>query len=386
MYKDNIYNDFKCIADKCSMTCCKGWAIKVENDCFNNWHNNADTAYLCDNVKVYKNEGEINYQMKQIMDSTCVLLDKNGLCELVKKHGDSILSDTCAKFPRKHNKIYEQIDETEKIIKEEYSLSGACPEVLKLIDENQNLLKIKISEKCDNNQEFPMEYRIRNAMLEILLLENIALDDKLMLCFSLLHECLECEWEDDVYDCIEVYQDKENLIDNIYVWDRIKLDEKEALIEVCQTLIDVTQYYKEEPMYKPYIYDIADYLEQLDESDDIWDELLNEWKVYKKEWSANEAFVTKVLISEIYGDCISDDLEYLIETFQSIVTEYVMTRISVFVRQKIEKRALNSDEIRDYFALYIRMIGHNADGMAEYWEESFEDSVLEKEYFYLMLR
>lgn len=386
MYKDNIYNNFKCIADKCSMTCCKGWAIRVENDCFDRWKNNDDTAYLCDKVKAHKTDGEICYQMKQTGDSSCVMLDENGLCELVKCHGDSVLSDTCASFPRKHNKIYELDEDSENIIKHEYSLSGACPEALRLIEKADDLDEIKISQKCDGNQDFPMEYRIRNAVIELLQLDDISLDDKLMLSFSLLHESLECEWEDDVYDCIEVYQDKENLIDNIMVWNKAKLDEKEALIEVCQTLIDVTQYYKEEPMYRSYIYEIADYLEQFDERDNIWDDLLAEWKNFKTQWSVNEKFYTRVLISEIYGDCISEDIEYLIEMFQSIVTEYVMTRISVFIKQVIEKRSLSEEEIRDYFALYIRMIGHNADGMAEYWEESFEDSILEKEYFYMMLR
>ena len=385
MSKDNIYNEFKCIADKCSMTCCKGWAIKVEKNCFDNWKNNSETAYICDSVKVCKNEGEINYQMKQTCEKNCVMLDENGLCELVKKHGDSILSDTCSEFPRKHNKVYEEQEDNENIIKEEFSLSGACPEVLRLIEKADDLKKINLSPKCDSNQEFPMEYRIRNAVIELLQLDDISLDNKLMLSFSLLHECLECEWEEDVYDCIEVYQEKENLIDNILVWNKAKIDEKEALIEVCQTLIDVIQYYKDEAMYKPYIYGIYDYLDALDESDDTWDELLTEWKSFKKQWSVNEEFITKVLISEIYGDCISDDLEYLIENFQSIVTEYIMLRMTVFIKQKISTKILSDDEIRDYFALYIRMIGHNSDGMAEYWEESFEDSILEKEYFYLFL-
>ena len=60
-----------------------------------------------------------------------------------------------------------------------------------------------------------------------------------------------------------------------------------------------------------------------------------------------------------------------------------------FIKECIE----NSDEpyftekeLHNYVSLFIRMIGHNTEGMAEYWAENFDDSILEKEYFYLLLQ
>lgn len=387
MYKDNIYDQFQCIAEKCPLTCCKGWAIRVEQESYDKWKDNAQTAYLCEQTTLKKQDDEITYQMKQNPCQACVLLDESGLCEIVKRHGEHMLSETCARFPRKHNEI-NGIDDEEgenSIRIEEYSLSGACPAVLELIHQNPEQCYLQFPNKILKKHDFPLEYQVRNALIGLIRHRKLRLEDRLMLCFSLLHDCLECEWEEEVYHCIESYEDTENLFENVKLWQSMEFDEKEALIEVCQTLFDVIQYYKEEPAYRPYLFEMAEWIEKLDKNDTICDKLLIEWREFKKSFSAEDRFYENVIVSEIYGDCISDDLEYLTENFQSIVTEYIMTRVSVFIKEQMNKRKLRWEEIRDYMSLYIRMIGHNTDGMSEYWEENFEEPVLEKEYFFVVL-
>lgn len=381
MYKDSIYSSFQCTADRCRMTCCRGWGIRVESDCFDKWKKDTDTAYLCDCTMVRKLDGETGYQMKQNSLQTCVLLDENGLCEIVKCHGDKLLSDTCARFPRKHNVI-----NTENMIAEEYSLSGACPEVLRLIMENPGKCQSAFPEACVKKHDFPLEYYVRNALIELMRLQKFSIEDRLILCFSLLQECLSCEWEEDVFSCIEVYQDMENLEENIELWRGIEFDKKEAFVKVCQTLLDMIQFYKEEPMYRPYLYEIADFVERLDEEKGPWSKLQEEWQRFKARWDKDSIFYENVIVSELYGDGVSEDLEYLTESFQSIVMEYSMTRVSVFLKERISAVKLSLEEIREYMALYIRMIGHNTEGMAEYWEENFDDVVLGKEYFFLILQ
>lgn len=385
MYKDTIYDNFKCIADQCTMTCCKGWAIRVEQESYDKWKTNDETSYLCGYTTYRTQDNEEIYQMKQNHCQACELLDKDGLCEIVKRHGEHMLSETCARFPRKHNEI-EMIGENKEdsMIIDEYALSGACPEVLELIFQNPQQCQIQLPQ-CFDTHDLPMEYQVRNALIGLLQRREFQLEDRLMLCFSLLHECLGCEWEEEVFPCIEVYEDTENLQENLKLWQKTIFDEKEALIEVCQTLFDVTQFYKEETAYRPYLHDIAAFVEKLDGKEAVWEELLQEWRAFKKGFAQENVFYENVLASEIYGDCISDDLEYLTENFQSIVMEFIMTRVSVFIREKLIGRKLCQEEVRDYMSLYIRMIGHNTDGMAEYWEENFEDPVLEKEYFFLVL-
>ena len=99
--KTNIYDMFHCIAGDCPMTCCKGWAIRADGGIYDKWKENEKTAYLCENVTYKREDGEDIHHMKADNTKTCVMLDCNGLCEIVKRHGDEYLSDTCANFPRK---------------------------------------------------------------------------------------------------------------------------------------------------------------------------------------------------------------------------------------------------------------------------------------------
>lgn len=347
------------------------------------WKASEETAYLCDKTA----EG----QMKLNHCKTCILLDENGLCEMVKQHGDAALSKTCREFPRKVNKIYELTDAQEgKVLCEEYSLTGACPAVLQLIDkEEENAKIVEIPALCEQELEFampvPMEYRIRNMLLYFLQETEYTLEEKLMLCFDFLHECLECEWETEVDDCIEVYQDCENEEEHVALYRDIQYKKEEAFYELCQTFFDVTEFYKEEQMYGPYLTALFDFVEKMDTS-----AYLEAWEQFKEDFTREDSFFTKVMVSEIFSDCISDDLEILIESFQSIVMEYIMTRVSLFLKEQLlqaqDRHIQQQTEKIAYMSLYIRMIGHNVDGMAEYWEDNFDDPILEKEYLYLLLQ
>lgn len=371
------------------MTCCKGWAIRADGGIYEKWKSREETSYLCEQVTFRKEDGEHIYHMKADSCKTCVMLDEKGLCEIVKRHGDEYLSDTCASFPRKHNQITilpEDEAEEEKVVMDEYSMSGACPAVLALIQELQDDVILNVPEKCRENHDFPMEYQVRNAVIKLMQKREFTLIDRLILSFSLLHECLACEWEDDVYDCIAVYQDEENLRDTVSVWQNMTFDEEEAFVEVCETWLDVTVFYKEEDMYRPYLKELADFVEKADSDRSRFDKLLADWKNFKEDWREYDTYWENVLVSEIFADCISEDMECLIEAFQSIMMEYVMTRITVFMQQEMTGERISYDMLQHYVSLFIRMIGHNTDGMAEYWEENFEDSILEKEYFYLLLQ
>lgn len=387
MIKTMIYDQFHCVADKCPMTCCRGWAIRADGGIYDKWKSREETSYLCEKVTFKKEDEENIYHMKADSCKACVMLDEKGLCEIVKRHGDEYLSDTCASFPRKHNQITILSDKTEeKVVMDEYSMSGSCPAVLELIKELDAIPIVSIPDRCRDNQDFPMEYQVRNAVIEIMQKREYTLGERLILSFSLLHECLACEWEEDVYDCIAVYQDKENLLDTVVMWQNMTFEEEEAFVELCETWLDVTVFYKEEDMYRPYLNELADFVELADSDRKGFEKLLVNWKHFKEDWKKYDIYWENVLVSEVFADCISEDLVYLTEAFQSIMMEYVMTRITVFMQQEMTGESISQEKLHNYVSLFIRMIGHNTDGMAEYWEENFEDSILEKEYFYLLLQ
>lgn len=377
MIKTKTFDKFICLADKCEMTCCKGWSVRVEHEDMEKWKASEETAYLCQETS--------DGQMKLDFGKSCILLDKKGLCEIVKRHGDTALAKTCSEFPRKCNKIYETSDDNEeKAIWEEYALTGACPAALWLADEEKHAKIVEIPDLREQGTEFavqwPLEYRMRNMLLLFLQETKFTLEEKLMLCFDFLHECLACEWESEADDCMEVYTDVENQEEHVALYQNMQYKKEDALYELCQTFFDVTEFYKEEEMYAPYLTGLFDFVKTMETADYV-----DAWQQFKTEFSKQDDFFIKAMASEIFSDCISDDLEILIESFQSIVMEYAMTRISVFLKKQLGKEIQKQDVIT-YMSLYIRMIGHNVDGMAEYWEENFDDPILEKEYLYLLLK
>lgn len=186
---------------------------------------------------------------------------------------------------------------------------------------------------------------------------------------------------------MEVYQEEENVAEIISLYQGVSLDHVEALIELCQTLCDMITYYKEEKTYRPYLEDMAALLDTMDTEQRLLGEtplaeVVPGWQAFCREYERNDQLIADIMTAEVFADCISDDLESFIESFQSIVMEHIMTRISLFIR----KLAGQEGELTAYYALYIRMIGHNIEGMAQYWEENFDDSILEKDYLFLLLQ
>ena len=64
--------------------------------------------------------------------------------------------------------------------------------------------------------------------------------ERIMLGFSLLHECLDCDTEENVDDCLEVYGDPENLREKALFWGKMQTPIEDVMEELCQTFWNVT--------------------------------------------------------------------------------------------------------------------------------------------------
>ena len=124
------YDDFRCLAGECRLTCCKGWNITFDKK-----------DYL--SLKRQKGSEELNARLKGglrrirrghfaqsfygefNMDSNvCPFLREDGLCQLQREKGPDALPEVCRSFPR---------IESNSIGYWERSLSPACEGVLALL-------------------------------------------------------------------------------------------------------------------------------------------------------------------------------------------------------------------------------------------------------------
>ncbi|HEX8438925.1 flagellin lysine-N-methylase [Archangium sp.] len=118
---------FRCIAERCEDTCCSGLRVPVSEA---HWQRMQAT------VASSPEETERLYQLvlpnpdgastpehafiQMRPDGHCPFLDTERLCSLQRRHGDAVLPDICATFPRVVTKWGERVEVTGTL---------ACPEV-----------------------------------------------------------------------------------------------------------------------------------------------------------------------------------------------------------------------------------------------------------------
>ncbi|HEX8821695.1 MAG TPA: flagellin lysine-N-methylase [Archangium sp.] len=120
---------FRCIADRCEDTCCGGLRVPVSE---------ARLQRMRATVASSPEDSERLYQLvlpspggastehafiEMRPDGYCPFLDTERLCSLQRRHGDAVLPDICATFPRVFTKRGERV---------EVSGTLACPEVARL--------------------------------------------------------------------------------------------------------------------------------------------------------------------------------------------------------------------------------------------------------------
>lgn len=146
----DYYKNFKCIADKCPMTCCEGWAIVIDDKSLEKYVDCSNSRYICkhidQNEKIFLQNG-----------SRCSFLNRSNLCDLYNNVGEDYLCKTCRRYPR-HFENYGSLIEA--------ALSMSCPEAAKLILSKNNHNKYRIR---DNSYIVRKDKEVDNELLETLL-------------------------------------------------------------------------------------------------------------------------------------------------------------------------------------------------------------------------
>jgi len=360
--KISNYDKFKCIADKCKFTCCEGWDISVDNDTYNKWENDKSNNIL-NNVKIKRYEGKDEYFINKETNKACPLLDNQGLCNIVKDHGENYLSLTCQSFPRIEN-VFED--------RRELSLSCACPEVLELIGRETGKTNIT-SESNTSLESNAVEIRIREAVISIVQQENFLLEDKLIISFQMLLTILENEnlRKDALLEELEKYKNRNYVKELIHMYKGMKININDSIEEVNNLFLDIVENYKEVHLFHILLKDVVNFAENTKIK-----KLSSKWNDYKITFDQYNAFIENCIISKIFSNCISNDIEEMIISLQMIILEYLMLRYSLFLKYCVDKE-INEEDIKSYILAFSRIIGNNIDAMMEFIRDGFGDDVLE---------
>ena len=369
--KVGFYDDFNCIADDCSFTCCQGWEIIVDIDTYNKWKSDEmKFGYILKDIKAKKTGKETQYFIKMGNKMHCPFLDKKSLCEIVTNCGEEYLSKACSSFPRLEN-VFENLNE--------YSLSCACPTVVDLINDIDG--KIELSYEGDKNiwDTISIEHKIREVMINILQKSGFPINDRILVIFNML---LFIKKEPDISEeIISNFQDEKYLLLLIDSWSGIEIDNEDSCTEINELFIDIVLNYRKVKIFSDYLKDISCLAEdgELGKSHIAWND-------FKLVFAQYEKLIENCIVSKVFGNCISEDINEIIQSYQVVITEYVMVKYSAFLKWLInDKKDIAYKDMRDYIVIYSRIIEHNTDGIVEFWKDNFDEAVWELGYMFLII-
>ncbi len=114
------YHQFKCIAGACRHSCCIGWEIDIDEDTLALYE--TLNSPMGEKIRNHITDDPAHFVLQE--DGRCPFLDKDGLCEIIREHGDGALCDICYLHPRFSN-VYDTFTET--------GLGLCCEEAARII-------------------------------------------------------------------------------------------------------------------------------------------------------------------------------------------------------------------------------------------------------------
>ncbi len=382
--KAEIYDSFKCSADQCPFTCCEDWEIAIDKETYAKWTGDAWVSQnLTKTVKTKNNKHEAAYSIRMNAKKMCPYLSSEQLCSLVTNQGEDYLPLTCRIFPR----VINDGDELHEL-----SLSCACPEVVDMLQGMDSSVKFLDQSNAPVLSGDDLVIDLRQAMILLLQKPGYLLKSRLFLCFHML---LELQNSPGNQKAILDHYTQEKQPENVKeLWKYSESGQTSELwvntfLEVSELFLDIVQNYCRRRKYKEKLQELTDLAEELLEA---WEEetVINYSKEYATQFQTSfeqyDKLLENCLVTKIFANCCSNNIDDTIMSFQIMITEYVMTKYSAFLKTKATDASVELYTIlRDYIVVYSRIIEYNVDGMKEFWADSFEEANWEMGYLLLLL-
>lgn len=133
-------NEFQCIGQECSDSCCSGWKVNIDKKTYKNYRKINDQNMAMKFRRIIKKSDAQSsdgiYGYINMDEGACGFLE-DGLCGIQKKYGEDLLSVTCLEYPRKMNVVDERVEMSAKL---------SCPEVARLALLNRELMQFDVVE------------------------------------------------------------------------------------------------------------------------------------------------------------------------------------------------------------------------------------------------
>ncbi|MBQ4586758.1 MAG: flagellin lysine-N-methylase [Clostridia bacterium] len=163
-YVLNYYQQFNCISERCTHTCCRGWDMCIDEKTLQEYKN-------CDSPFAPTLKKGVNFKkacFKKDKNGRCAFLNQKGLCEIIINLGENSLCQICRDHPRFKSCFEDRV---------ETGLGFACEEATRVIlSFKEKIQPVLLSDTlCENELSF-VQYKLlefRQQALDIIQDRNI---------------------------------------------------------------------------------------------------------------------------------------------------------------------------------------------------------------------
>ncbi len=182
--RPDYYDKFKCIADKCTDSCCIGWEIDIDPDMLKVYEKEGGAL----GEKLKKNINDGSFILTE--DERCPFLQSDGLCELICQKGDGYLCEICREHPRYYEFYGEYLD---------MGIGLCCEETCRLLFAEDKPLTFISEGEAAADEEIEELLVLRQELCNRIQDENTSLEE---LFFSFDSEIFE------IWEGFEPYDDR----------------------------------------------------------------------------------------------------------------------------------------------------------------------------------
>ena len=223
------YKKFKCIADKCTHSCCIGWEIDIDEETMHKYK--LLQGDMGERIRA-NIEGEVPHFVLD-RDERCPFLNEKGLCDIITEYNEDMLCEICSMHPRFCN-FYTDFTEM--------GIGLCCEEAARIIlAEKEPFCMEADAEVCATEEENEFFAR-RNELIRILQNRSVGIKER----FSTLAKMFGMSFSFSLKSLSRLYMSLERLDEawtdelcNIaeYTFDETIFDETELIIPFEQLAI-----------------------------------------------------------------------------------------------------------------------------------------------------
>lgn len=191
----DYYSDFKCIADKCRHSCCKGWEIDIDEESLERYERIEGSFGEKLRANICRDDDGAHFVLLG-EEERCPFLQENGLCEMILNIGEENLCQICTDHPRFRNFLPDRT---------ETGLGLCCEAAAELIMHREEKMKLVCADGEERGKSVIL--KMRKMLFDILQDREFNMQERMEnLCDIMNHELPQKNFSDwcDFYLELEI--------------------------------------------------------------------------------------------------------------------------------------------------------------------------------------